>query len=99
MGLRFLKEALNSTSEQPMLGKCINRYILLRLLFAGTTSAQSIQMQPFTIEWRDNTDSLVNLSFLLDAPAGKNMHRLQSVLQSLAPTLVPGQTQHAAIAS
>ncbi len=29
-------------------------------------------MQPFTIDWRDNTDSLVNLSFLLDTPAGKD---------------------------
>jgi len=29
-------------------------------------------MEPFTIDWRQNSDSLVNLSFLLDAPAGKD---------------------------
>jgi len=29
-------------------------------------------MKPFTIDWRDNTNSLVDLSFLLDAPAGKS---------------------------
>jgi hypothetical protein len=26
------------------------------------------------MDWRDNSDSLVNLSFLLDAPAGKDGH-------------------------
>jgi hypothetical protein len=31
-------------------------------------------MKPFAMDWRDNTDSLVNLSFLLDAPAGKDGH-------------------------
>jgi len=29
-------------------------------------------MKPFTIDWRDNSESLVNLSFLLEAPAGKD---------------------------
>ncbi|MGB2864031.1 MAG: hypothetical protein WBC05_11945 [Sedimentisphaerales bacterium] len=29
-------------------------------------------MKPFTMDWRDNADSLVNLSFLLDAPVGKD---------------------------
>ncbi|MFC1795120.1 hypothetical protein ACFL3Q_16235, partial [Planctomycetota bacterium] len=29
-------------------------------------------MKPFVMDWRDNSDSLVNLSFLLDAPAGKD---------------------------
>jgi hypothetical protein len=29
-------------------------------------------MKPFTIDWRDNEDSPVDLSFLLDAPAGKD---------------------------
>jgi hypothetical protein len=31
-------------------------------------------MKPFTMDWRDNADSLVNLDFLLDAPAGKDGH-------------------------
>lgn len=55
-----------------MLGKHMNLYILLLLLFVGTVFAESIQMKPFTIDWRENADSLVNLSFLLDAPAGKD---------------------------
>jgi hypothetical protein len=55
-----------------MLRKFIDCYILLLLLLACTASAQTIQMRPFTIDWRDNKDSLVNLSFLLDAPAGKD---------------------------
>jgi len=54
-----------------MPGKYINPYTLLLLLFAGTVSAQSVQMKPFTIDWRDNADSLIDLSFLLDAPAGR----------------------------
>lgn len=49
----------------------INRYILLLLLFVSTAFAESVRMKPFTIDWRQNSDSLVNLSFLLDAPAGK----------------------------
>ncbi|MHC4425632.1 MAG: glycoside hydrolase family 5 protein [Planctomycetota bacterium] len=54
-----------------MLRKFVDCYILILLLLACTASAQTIQMRPFTIDWRDNKDSLVNLSFLLDAPAGK----------------------------
>ena len=54
-----------------MLGKRMNLYILLLLLFVCPVFAESIQMKPFTIDWRQNSDSLVNLSFLLDAPAGK----------------------------
>jgi len=55
-----------------MLRKYITWYILLLLLFACTSFAQSIQMKPFTIDWRDNADSHVNLSCLLCAPAGKD---------------------------
>lgn len=55
-----------------MLGKNVNRYMLFLSLFAGITFAQSIHMAPFAIDWRDNVDSLVNLSVFLDAPAGKN---------------------------
>ncbi len=54
-----------------MPGKQINLSTLLLLFFVGTAFAESIQMKPFTIDWRENADSLVNLSFLLDAPAGK----------------------------
>jgi hypothetical protein len=54
-----------------MLGKHMNLYILLLLLFVCPVFAESIQMKPFTIDWRQNSDSLVNLSFLLYAPAGK----------------------------
>jgi len=55
-----------------MLDKHTNRYILFLLFLVGTTFAQHIEMEPFTIDWRQNSDSLVNLSFLLDAPAGKD---------------------------
>jgi hypothetical protein len=51
--------------------KHTNHCILLSLLLVGTAFAQSIEMQPFTMDWRENEDSLVDLSFLLDAPAGK----------------------------
>ena len=54
-----------------MPGRHINRYILLLLLFVSTAFAESIQMKPFTIDWRQNSNSLINLSFLLNAPAGK----------------------------
>jgi hypothetical protein len=55
-----------------MLKKFSKCWILLMRLSVGTLSAQNIQMKPFTIDWRDNVDSLVNLSFLLEPPAGKN---------------------------
>jgi len=42
------------------------------VLFSYSSVAGNIQMKPFTMDWRDNADSLVNLSFLLDAPAGKD---------------------------
>jgi hypothetical protein len=36
-----------------------------------SASVQDVQMKPFSIKWRRNRNALVNLSFLLDAPAGK----------------------------
>jgi len=55
-----------------MLNKYTNCHVLLMLFIAGTASGEAVQMKPFAIDWRDNADSLVDLSFLLDAPAGKN---------------------------
>ena len=55
-----------------MPAKYIDRCVLPLLLLFGTASAQAIEMKPFTIDWRDNKDCLVDLSFLLDAPAGKD---------------------------
>lgn len=54
-----------------MLKKFIKYQIAFLLFSVNTLLAQNIQMRPFIIDWRDNSDSLVNLSFLLDAPAGK----------------------------
>ncbi len=45
-------------------------YLVLLLLVSNITYA----MQPFTIDWRDNQNALVDLSFLLEAPAGKDGH-------------------------
>jgi hypothetical protein len=47
-------------------------WILTLLLFSICAFAGNIQMKLFSMDWRDNSDSLVNLSFLLDAPAGKD---------------------------
>ena len=47
-------------------------YGTILLLLAGTAFGSNIQMKPFTMDWRDNADSLVDVSFLLDAPAGKD---------------------------
>jgi hypothetical protein len=70
--------------EEPMFRKWIDYSTLLSLLLFCIASAQSvlgssaaakdetITMRPFTIDWRDNAHSQVNLSFLLDAPAGKD---------------------------
>lgn len=46
-----------------------NFLCLVLLLFVSNMTRA---MQPFTIDWRDNQDALVDLSFLLDAPAGKD---------------------------
>jgi len=51
-----------------MLVKRNLHFLVLLLLVSNTTSA----MQPFTIDWRDNENALVDLSFLLDGPAGKD---------------------------
>jgi hypothetical protein len=45
---------------------------ILSLLLSSSALAEDIQMKPFTMDWRDNANALVNLSFLLDAPAGRN---------------------------
>jgi hypothetical protein len=58
--------------EKLMLSKSILTWILSLVLFSSYAFAGNIQMEPFTMDWRDNADSLVNLSFLLDAPAGKD---------------------------
>jgi hypothetical protein len=42
------------------------------LLLSNSAFAVDVQMAPFTIDWRDNKNSLVDLSFLLEAPAGKD---------------------------
>jgi len=49
----------------------LNRFMIL-MLFGGTVFGGNIQMRPFTMDWRDNADSLVDVSFLLDIPAGKD---------------------------
>jgi len=50
-------------------------YLLpLTLLLVNMAPAQEVPMKPFTIDWQDNAGSLVNLSFLLDAPAGRDGH-------------------------
>jgi len=48
--------------------------ILSLVLCSNYAFAGNLQMKPFTMDWRDNADSLVNLSFLLEAPAGKDGH-------------------------
>ena len=55
-----------------MLKKFITYTILLLQFSTCALFAQNIQMEPFTIDWRDNADSIVNLSFLLEPPAGIN---------------------------
>jgi hypothetical protein len=53
-----------------MHSKYLNPYILLLLVLSNVTFVQAVQMKPFNINWRQNGDSPVNLSFLLDAPVG-----------------------------
>ena len=55
-----------------MLSGAICMWILTFVLFSNYAFAGHIRMEPFTMDWRDNSDSLVNLSFQLDAPAGKD---------------------------
>ena len=47
-------------------------WILSLALFSNYSVAGNIQMKPFAMDWRDNSDSLVNMSFLLESPAGKD---------------------------
>jgi len=42
------------------------------VIFANCAFAGDSRMVPFEMDWRDNSGSLVNMSFLLDAPAGKD---------------------------
>ena len=55
-----------------MPSKRILTCLLFLLLVSNGVLAEHIAMQPFTIDWRDNDNALVDLSFLLDAPAGKD---------------------------
>jgi hypothetical protein len=55
-----------------MPSKSIFTLILSFVFFSNCSAAGDIQMKPFAMDWRDNADSLVNMSFLLDAPAGKD---------------------------
>jgi hypothetical protein len=51
------------------------RCLLTSLLVVITVSAVAdaeVAMQPFVMDWRDNSAPLVDLSSFLDAPAGKN---------------------------
>jgi len=42
------------------------------VLAAGTAAGAPLRMEPFAMDWRDNAEALVDMSFLLDAPAGKD---------------------------
>ena len=42
------------------------------LVLAGWTFAQTPSLAPFAMDWRSNTGALSDVSFLLDAPAGKH---------------------------
>jgi hypothetical protein len=42
------------------------------MLFAGVVSAQEIPLQPFVIDHASRTNSAADVSFLLDAPAGRD---------------------------
>ncbi|MCP5110886.1 MAG: hypothetical protein GY953_08640, partial [bacterium] len=44
---------------------------ILLIVLAGCGPHQA-DMRPFELDWRDNTGSPVDVSFLLDAPAGKD---------------------------
>ncbi|UCD49438.1 MAG: hypothetical protein JSW27_18135 [Phycisphaerales bacterium] len=52
------------------------RFLLATLfgtaLAASTAVGAPIPMEPFVMNWRENTEALVDMSFLLDAPAGKD---------------------------
>src|SRR5207248_2221154 len=44
---------------------------LCSLLIAAGALAQQPAMRPFAIDWQNNSEALSDVSFLLDAPAGK----------------------------
>jgi hypothetical protein len=46
--------------------------LVLIVLCSGVVAQQNIDLKPFTIDHRAADGSVVNLSFLLEAPAGKN---------------------------
>jgi hypothetical protein len=48
------------------------KHCTILLLLANVAFGANIQMKPFAMDWRNNTDSLIDVSFLLDAPAGKD---------------------------
>jgi hypothetical protein len=54
-----------------MPSKNVCKWLLSLVILSNCSAAGNIQMEQFTMDWCDNADSLVNLSFLLDAPAGK----------------------------
>jgi hypothetical protein len=55
-----------------MLFRDIFIWTLSLFVISDYAVAGDIQMKPFAMDWPDNSDSLVNMSFLLDAPAGKD---------------------------
>ena len=63
---------MSAERDESMFNKRASCHILLILFLAGVTSGEGVQMKPFTMDWRDNADSLVDLSFLLETPAGKD---------------------------
>jgi len=63
---------MSAERDESMFNKRASCHILLMLFLAGTASGQGVQMKPFTVDWRDNANSLVDLSFLLETPAGKD---------------------------
>ncbi|MBN2313156.1 MAG: hypothetical protein JXM79_04460 [Sedimentisphaerales bacterium] len=48
--------------------------LLLAVCFAAPACAQEIQMQPFVVDHFSRVDSPADVSFLLDAPAGRDGH-------------------------
>ncbi len=50
----------------------MRHHILLLAAVCATLFAQRPGTQPFTTNWRQNPESVANVSFLLDAPAGKH---------------------------
>ena len=62
-----------------MLNKRTSCHVLLILFLASVASGDDVQMKPFAIDWRDDRDPLVDLSFLLDAPAGKITYKVLKI--------------------